>query len=99
MTAHETIGQRYKLIAYVCEGGVVHSVDDEGFSTFSRVFRDNPAGCRWAVVWSCGEYQVHDIFDAKMGERGDVFFPGRYHAFTTEEAAITAAMMLPATGS
>jgi hypothetical protein len=99
MTSREPTAQRFKRIAYVCEGAVIHRVDDEGFSTFSRVFRDNPDGCRWVVVWTVGEYRVYDIFDALMGERADVFLPGRYHAFTTEDAAMTAAVMLPATSS
>jgi len=86
---------RYRLIAYVCEGGVVHEVHEEGRSTFSRVFRNNPDGCRYAVVQCGGEFWVFDIYDAKMGLRGDMFFPGRYHVLPTEDAAIAAATMLP----
>ena len=97
MTDHDPTILRHRLIAYVCEGGVVHQIDDEGVSTFSRIFRSNPAGCRWVVVQTLDRYRVYDIYDAKMGDRGpDVFLPGRYHAFDTEDAAMMAATMLPA---
>jgi hypothetical protein len=93
---HETI-LRVRIIAYVCEGGVVHDKREEGVSTFSRMFRLNPDGCRYAVVGVQDKFHVYDIFDCKMGERGDVFLPGRHFVFPTEDAAIAAAALLPAT--
>lgn len=91
-----TLIARYRIIAYVCEGGVIHERREEGSSTFSRVFTMNPDGCRYAVVSFRDEYHVYDMFDVKMSGHGE-FFPGKYHVFSDEDAALTAAVMLPAT--
>lgn len=88
---------RYRIIAYVCEGGVVHERREEGACEFSRVFRMNPDGCRYAVVGVGGEFHVYDIFDCKM--HVDAFYPGRHFVFPTEDAAIAAAVLLPATNN
>jgi hypothetical protein len=95
-------GVRLRIIAFVCEGGVIHTVQDEGFSSFGRVFRSNPAGCRWVVTWGEGEYRVYDLDDVMQLADGDFtksFHPGKYHVFACEEAALAAAALLPARDS
>lgn len=85
--------ERYRVVAYVCEGGVVHETHDLGFSVFHAVYTRNPEGCRYAVTeLSGGQWRVFDLWSCPLDEyfRAEV---GKYRDFETEDAAIMACVL------
>jgi hypothetical protein len=80
---------RYRIVAYVCEGGVVYEVNDLGHSDFQRFYVHNPDGCRYGVAEVGDEVRAYDFFDCTF----DGSFraqPGAYQSFPDENTAVMA---------
>lgn len=58
-----TAEHRYRLVAFVCAGGVVRETGDLGYSTFAEIFRRNAFahGCQFAVVEHGCKYRAFDM--------------------------------------
>ena len=85
--------ERFRVVAYACDGGVVHEVNDLGFSAFRDVYVRNPSGCRYAVAeTTAGSYRVFDLWSCPLDEyfRADI---GKYRDFDTEDAAVMACVL------
>lgn len=55
---------KYKRAAYICEGGEVKQVHDEGYSTVAAAFVARPRGCQYAVlIGTTGTIMLVDMFD------------------------------------
>jgi hypothetical protein len=85
--------KRYRIVAYVCEGGVVYEVNDLGHSSFQRFYTNNPDGCRYGVAEVDGEVRAYDFFDCAFDGTFQAQ-PGEYRVFPNESAAVVACALL-----
>ena len=88
---HSVSTDMYKRAAYICTGGEVKEIHDEGYGTISAVFVARPKNCQYAVVVGADEtvYLV-DMFELEVcapSFRLD-YKPERTHTFPSVEAAI-----------
>lgn len=92
---------RYRLVAFVCDGGVVRYSGDLGTSTFHEIFVRREDMCRWAVLMEVGPnaregYIRADMYNCRTaGEHSEWFHVvlGEHHVFSTEEAALMGAVL------
>ena len=87
-------GERYRLLAYMCEGGVLHPVNDEGMSAVYDIFVRRPSRCKYAIVQHLDEFHVADLFTVRWLDRTqpEMCF-GVTYRHKTFDAAIMAASM------
>lgn len=86
---------RYRLRAFVCDGGVVHDVNDEGYSTLTNIFMRRDGGCRYAVVEDTTGVLVVDLFDLRWaGPDRFAMAVGAHQRHATLDAAIMATLLL-----
>jgi hypothetical protein len=65
--AREYGEQRYKRKAYICIGGEVKMVTDEGYTTMTAAFINRPRDCRYCVVVEPGgKVLLVDMFNLKV---------------------------------
>lgn len=83
--------QRYRLIAYVCDGGVTHERLEMGYSSYGTIVRNNP-GCRFAVVETVGEVWAFDLHTTGWSAAFDPT-PGEHRVFPTTDAAIAGCIL------
>lgn len=84
---------RYRVVAYVCDGGVVREVNDLGFSLPRDFYARNRDGCRYAVTeTSDGVFRVFDMWEFHFDEMFRAV-EGPYRDFDTEDAAIMACVL------
>jgi hypothetical protein len=58
--------QRYKRKAYICVGGEVKMINDDGYTTMTAAFVNRPRDCRYCVVVEPGgKVLLVDMFDLK----------------------------------
>jgi len=89
---------RGRLLAYACEGGVVHERSQQGFVTFGTIFFNRPHECRFAVVEpymanTHGEtYWAVDLLDLHQLPAGE-YVNGAFYEFPDPDAATLAAII------
>lgn len=81
--------RRYRIIAYVCEGGVVHPTNNIGYANDTQVILLNNHDCRYAVVETGGEYRAYDLHEFDVA-RNFAMTLTAFRSFPTEDAAIMA---------
>jgi len=89
------------VIAYVCEGGVMHPTNDMGERLLEHVYAYRPKGCRYVVMKVRKKYWMIDLNDLHMHKVSvhattptDICAPGYHRIFDNEDAAIAAAVMI-----
>jgi len=89
---------RYKLLAYVCDGGAVRYTGNYGTLDFHEIFVNRENMCRWAVMFDEreGKYIVADLYNCvKIDEFRMVYRVGlgEHQVFNTEEEAMMCGFM------
>lgn len=92
---HSVSTDMYKRAAYICTGGEVKEIHDEGYGTISAVFVARPKNCQYAVVVGADEtvYLV-DMFDLMIHTPGSTMAhkPDTTLTFPSVEVAIMYAL-------
>jgi hypothetical protein len=86
----------YKRAAYICEGGEVKQVHDEGYATVTSAFVARPKGCQYAVLIDTnGKVLLVDMFDLQStGPHTTLEYKEDTHVFPSVEAAIMYAVTI-----
>ena len=98
--------ERYLSHGYMCEGGVHHPSQTEGYTTLEDIFALRPPTCRYAILQHRGNFIVADMYDVRWmtkiaGEGFDgepvryerQLILGTYHTHPTYDAAVMAAAL------
>jgi hypothetical protein len=84
---------RYRMVAYVCEGGIVYPARTEGSVLFRNIVWDNHHSCRFAVVTVLREVRAYDLNEILFGAALEPY-PGPYRVYPTADAAIMGCALL-----
>lgn len=88
------MSSRLRLRAFVCDGGVLQEVPDEGLTTLYEIFLRRNPGCRYAIAEEADTVLVIDLYDLRWhDELGEEMRYGAHQRHATYDAAIMASMM------
>lgn len=93
----DDVEPRYRVIAYVDNAGNAQRCQDEGTTTYQKIFSNSPDAARYAIVLcSYGRYRVFDMWEFTMQVDFDIDPTDEELAsegYETGDAAIAATVM------